>query len=94
MFVLGRLYKTLFGHLLRRLFNYTYSLIQALQILTSDSEPMCFSSGFEKLFLNKLSLRTRILRVKSSEVHYYLELKAKEDRVLERKKGKRQHTWK
>ena len=49
---------------------------------------MYLSSGFERLFLNKLSLRTQILRVKSFEVRYYLELKAKIDRVLERRRGK------
>ena len=41
-----------------------------------------------KYILNNLSLWTWILRVKSSEVHYYLELKSKEDRVIERQKGK------
>ena len=86
--MLSHLYKTLFGHLLLRLFNYTYSLIQTSQIPISDSEPMCLSFGSKRLFLNKLSLWTRILHVKSSEVRYYLELKSKEDRVLERLKGK------
>ena len=46
------------------------------------------SFGFEILFLNELSLWTRILCVNSSKVCYYLELKEKEDRVLERQKGK------
>ena len=92
LFLLGRLCKILFGHLLRRLFNYAYSLIQALEILILDSEPMCLSSGFERLFLNELSLWTRILCIKSSTVHYYLELKTKKDCVLERQKGKRQHS--
>ena len=53
---------------------------------------MCLSSRFERLLLNELSLRTRILPVKSSYVRYYLEVKAKEDRVLEQQKGKRQHS--
>ena len=84
LFVLGCLHTTLFRHLLLRLFNYTCLLIPTSQIPILDLKPMCLSSGFKRLFLNELSLRTRILRVKSSEVFYYLDLKTKEDRVLER----------
>ena len=47
-FVLSRLYKTLFGHLLIRLFNYACLLIQTLQ-MTSNLDLM--SSEFERLFL-------------------------------------------
>ena len=53
---------------------------------------MCLSFGFERLVLNELSLQTQILRVKFSEVRYHLELKKKEDRMLERQRGKRQHS--
>ena len=42
--MLGCLYKTLFRHLLIRLFNYACSLIQILQIPTSDSDLMCLLS--------------------------------------------------
>ena len=88
LFMLGCLCKTLSRHLLIRLFNYACSLIQTLQILTLDSEPICLSSGFERLFLNELSVRTQILCVKSFKVRYYLALKAKEYCMLERQIGK------
>ena len=45
-------------------------------------------SRYERLFSNEFSLRTQILCVKSSEVRYYLKLKARRDRTLERQKGK------
>ena len=92
MFLLGHLCKTLFGHLLRRLFNYAGSLIQALQIPILDSEPIFFYYVFQRLLINGLSLWIQILCVKFFEVRYHLELKAKEDCVLERQKGKRQHS--
>ena len=82
--MLGRLYKTLFRHLLLRLFNYSFSLIQTSQIPISDSKPMCLSSASERLFFNELSLQTQIFCAKSYEFHYYLKLKSNEDRVLER----------
>ena len=85
-FLPGHLCKTLFEHLLLRLFNFVCLLIQTLQIPNFDLKPMCLSSEFERLFLNELSLQTGILCFKSSKVHYYLELKSKEDRVLERVK--------
>ena len=50
-FVISHLYKTLFRHLLIRLFNHSYSLIQTLQIPTLDSDLMCLSSEIERLFL-------------------------------------------
>ena len=91
LFLLGRLYKTLFGHLIRRLFNYARLLIQTLQILILDSKPMYLSSGFKRLFLN---YGLESYAIKSSEVPYHLELEAKEDCVIKRQKGKRQHSWK
>ena len=47
---------------------------------------MCLSSGFERLCLNELLLHTRILRVKSSEVCYYLELKRRSRARKEKRK--------
>ena len=50
-----------------------------------------FVSQVRKVNFNELTWQIRILRVKSSEDRYYLELETK-DRVLEKqKKEKRQH---
>ena len=49
---------------------------------------MCLIFQVRKVNFNELSLRIQILRVKSYEDHYYLELN-RENRILEREKGKR-----
>ena len=50
-----------------------------------------FDSRVQKVNFNELSLRIQILRVKSSEDHYYLVFKTEKIACSKSEKGKRQH---
>ena len=88
---IGRSWKTLFEHLLRRSFYYAWLLIQALQKTNFGFRANVFDSRVRKVNFNELSLWIHILRVKSSEDRYYLELKIEKIACLKNEKGKRWH---
>ena len=71
-----------------RLSNYTCSLIQILQKTNFEFRANVFVSRVQKINFKELSLQIWILRVKSSEGRYYLEINT-EDRVLEKWKRKK-----
>ena len=86
-FLLGHFYKTLFRHLLR-LFNYACSLIHILQKSTSDYEPMCLSSEFERLFLTSSHHRFESYVLSLSKFFIIQSSKQRRQRARKAKKGK------